>query len=104
VAKSTKKSEERKTITVQEEVCIGYGTTVGRAIEILQEVIPRCGATAEMVPEGYENYGDFRVQYKRLETDAEYKVRMEKLKTKEQKELERKRKQFERLKKELGEE
>lgn len=82
------------------------GTIEGCSLSSLScyvdELILKFGGDAIYSPAGYENYGDFAVEYAELETTDEYNRRLAKTrktaKTQRQKDLE----QYEKLKKKLN--
>tara|TARA_Y100000310_G_scaffold208541_1_gene209146 strand:+ start:709 stop:987 length:279 start_codon:yes stop_codon:yes gene_type:complete len=75
-------------------------TLLDMQIKIL-DAIQVHGGSAYCSPD-YDNYGDFEINYERDETDEEMEIRIEKEQELEDKKLSKKRKQYEKLKEELG--
>lgn len=71
-------------------------------IDHLYDIVEKYGEESEFVTEGWDSFSYIR--YEEIENDEEYNDRISKEEMKHNKSLEKKRRQLERLKKELGEE
>jgi hypothetical protein len=78
---------------------IGDQATIGELQDYVDALVSSYGRDANLV----DTYGDFGIEVLREETDEEYEARVLKEMRKEERELAKKLKLFEKLKEELGE-
>lgn len=97
----------KKTISVMKKTFSLYGfldgESIGDVIEILNTLIAE-GFNLEdkFDVDCYDGYADISLEHFRIETDEEYAARLLQEETDQQLKLERKKREYEQLKKELG--